>query len=85
MKQRYLFLCPLNTISTGSNLKKGISTFGNSRQNHNAKQSNLAPTAGRDLDASTLSPTPSGQNLRAFPRVEELSWTRTGWRLDAPT
>ena len=61
------------SISTDSNLKKGTSTCGNSSQNHNAKQSNLAPTAGRDLDASTLSPTPSGQNLRAFPRVKDLS------------
>ena len=46
---------------------------GNSSQNHNAKQPNLAPTADLDLDASTLSPTPSGQNLRAFPRAEDLS------------
>ena len=61
------------SISTDSNLKKGTSTCGNSSQNHNAKQPNLAPTADRDLDASTLSPTPFGQNLRAFPRVEDLS------------
>ena len=74
-----------NTISTDSNLKKRTSTCGNSSQNHNAKQSNLAPIAGRDLDASILSPTPSGQNLRAFPRVEDLSQTRAGQRLDAPT
>ena len=49
-----------NTMSRDSNLKKGTFTCGNSNQKHNAKQSNLAPAAGRDLAASTLSPVPSG-------------------------